>query len=166
LDFDEFASQPLDIKRRLIAAAQKWISNLKYRPRLTQVDALISSIDEKVTFSGSGTICYVHGKSIKITREVNACDKAVGASNGIIFDNRWKLITSESSDGLTVKCLGANGYKLLDPNLRKKIPYKTIIALPGLFKDKNLINFPFLDPSSKFRFSFCKQPFNQFLLDH
>ena len=166
LDFDEFANQPLDIKRRLIAAAQKWISNLKYRPRLTQVDALISSIDEKVTFSGSGTICYIHGKSIKITREVNACDKAVGASNGIIFDNRWKLITSESSDGLTVKCLGANGYKLLDPNLRKKIPYKTIIALPGLFKDRNLINFPFLDPSSKFRFSFCKQPFNQFLLDH
>ena len=166
LDFDEFAGQPLDIKRRLIAAAQKWISNLKYRPRLTQVDALISSIDEKVTFSGSGTICYVHGKSIKITREVNACDKAVGASNGIIFDNRWKLITSESSDELTVKCLGENGYKLLDPNLRKKIPYKTIIALPGLFKDRKLINFPFLDPSSKFRFSFCKQPFNQFLLDH
>jgi tRNA(Ile)-lysidine synthase len=166
LDFDEFANQPLDIKRRLIAAAQKWISNLKYRPRLTQVDALISSIDEKVTFSGSGTICYVHGKSIKITREVNACDKAVGASNGIIFDNRWKLITSESSDELTVKCLGENGYKLLDPNLRKEIPYKTIIALPGLFKDRNLINFPFLDPSSKFRFSFCKQPFNQFLLDH
>ena len=166
LDFDEFAGQPLDIKRRLIAAAQKWISNLKYRPRLTQVDALISSIDEKVTFSGSGTICYVHGKSIKITREVNACDKAVGASNGIIFDNRWKLITSESSDELTVKCLGESGYKLLDPNLRKKIPYKTIIALPGLFKDRKLINFPFLDPSSKFKFSFCKQPFNQFLLDH
>ena len=165
-DFDEFANQPVDIKRRLIAAAQKWISNLKYRPRLTQVDALISSIDEKVTFSGSGTICYVHGKSIKITREVNACDKAVGASNGIIFDNRWKLITSESIDELTVKCLGEHGYTLLDPNLRKKIPYKTIIALPGLFKDRNLINFPFLDPSSKFRFSFCKQPFNQFLLDH
>ena len=165
-DFDEFANQPLDIKRRLIAAAQKWISNLKYRPRLSQVDALINAIDEKVTFSGSGTICYVHDKSIKITREVNACDNAVGASNGIIFDNRWKLITSESCDELIVKCLGEYGYTLLDPNLRKKIPYRTIIALPGLFKDKNLINFPFLYPSSKFRFSFCKQPFHQFLLDH
>ena len=165
-DFDEFSKQPLDIKRRLMSASQKWISNQKYRPRLSQVDALINSIDEKITFSGSGTICYVHNNSIKITREVNACVNEVDASNGVIFDRRWKLVTSENCKDLTIKCLGEDGYKLLEPDLRKKIPYKTIIALPALFKDNNLINFPFIDPMSKFRFNLCKQPFNQFLLDH
>ena len=165
-DFDEFSKQPLDIKRRLIAAAQKWISNQKYRPRLSQVDALINSLDQKITFSGSGTICYVHGNNIKITREVNSCVNEVGASNGVIFDQRWKLVTSENCKDFTIKCLGESGYTLLDPDVRKKIPYKTIIALPALFKDRNLINFPFVDPTSKFKFNLCKQPFNQFLLDH
>jgi len=165
-DFDEFSKQPQDIKRRLVSAAQKWISNQKYRPRLSQVDALINSLHEKSTFSGSGTICYFHDDSIKITREVNACVSELDASNGVIFDRRWKLITSENCNDLTIKCLGEDGYTLLEPDIRKKIPYQTIVALPALFKDNNLINFPFLDPVSEFRFHLCKQPFNQFLLDH
>ena len=165
-DFDEFSKQPLDIKRRLISAAQKWISNQKYRPRLSQVDALINSIDEKITFSGSGTICYFHDNSIRITREVNACVNKIEASNGVIFDRRWILKTSENCKDLTIKCLGKDGYTFLEPDVRKKIPYNTIIVLPALFKDNNLINFPFIDPMSKFRFNLCKQPFNQFLLDH
>ena len=166
LDFSEFSKQPLDVKRRLISAAQKWISNQKYRPRLSQVDALINSIDEKVTFSGSGTICYFHNNSIRITREANACVCEIEASNDVIFDRRWKLIALENCKDLTIKCLGEDGYTFLEPGIRKKIPYKTIIALPALFNDTNLINFPFLDPESKFKFNLCKQPFNQFLLDH
>ena len=165
-DFSEFSKQPLDVKRRLISAAQKWISNQKYRPRLSQVDALINSIDEKVTFSGSGTICYFHNNSIRITREANACVCEIEASNDVIFDRRWKLIALENCKDLTIKCLGEDGYTFLEPGIRKKIPYKTIIALPALFNDTNLINFPFLDPESKFKFNLCKQPFNQFLLDH
>ena len=165
-DFSEFSKQPLDVKRRLISAAQKWISNQKYRPRLSQVDALINSIDEKVTFSGSGTICYFHNNSIRITREANACVCEIEASNDVIFDRRWKLIALENCKDLTIKCLGEDGYTFLEPGIRKKIPYKTIIALPALFNDNNLINFPFLDPNSKFKFNLCKQPFNQFLLDH
>ena len=165
-DFSEFSKQPLDVKRRLISAAQKWISNQKYRPRLSQVDALINSIDEKVTFSGSGTICYFHNNSIRITREVNACVCEIEASNDVIFDRRWKLIALENCKDLTIKCLGEDGYSFLEPGIRKKIPYKTIIALPALFNDTNLINFPFIDPESKFKFNLCKQPFNQFLLDH
>ena len=165
-DFDEFSKQPLDIKRRLMSASQKWISNQKYRPRLSQVDALINSIDEKVTFSGSGTICYFHNNSIRITREANACVCEIEASNDVIFDRRWKLIALENCKDLTIKCLGEDGYTFLEPGIRKKIPYKTIIALPALFNDNNLINFPFLDPKSKFKFNLCKQPFNQFLLDH
>jgi hypothetical protein len=62
--------------------------------------------------------------------------------------------------------LGENGLNFLDANVRKEIPYKTIIALPALFKDSALIDFPFLNPQSKFSFNFCKQPFDQFLLDH
>ena len=165
-DFSEFSKQPMDVKRRLISAAQKWISNQKYRPRLSQVDALINSIDEKVTFSGSGTICYFHNNSIRITREANACVCEIEASNDVIFDRRWKLIALENCKDLTIKCLGEDGYTLLEPGIRKKIPYKTIIALPALFNDNNLINFPFIDPESKFKFNLCKQPFNQFLLDH
>ena len=165
-DFSEFSKQPLDVKRRLISAAQKWISNQKYRPRLSQVDALINSIDEKVTFSGSGTICYFHNNSIRITREANACVCEIEASNDVIFDRRWKLIALENCKDLTIKCLGEDGYTFLEPGIRKKIPYKTIIALPALFNDNNLINFPFIDPESKFKFNLCKQPFNQFLLDH
>ena len=165
-DFSEFSKQPLDVKRRLISAAQKWISNQKYRPRLSQVDALINSIDEKVTFSGSGTICYFHNNSIRITREANACVREIEASNDVIFDRRWKLIALENCKDLTIKCLGEDGYTFLEPGIRKKIPYKTIIALPALFNDTNLINFPFIDPESKFKFNLCKQPFNQFLLDH
>ena len=165
-DFAEFSKQPLDIKRRLISAAQKWVSNQKYRSRLSQVDSVINSLDEKITFSGSGTICYFHADSIKITREVNACGGAIDASNGAIFDQTWKLITSENCKDLTIKCLGEDGYTLLEPVIRKKIPYKTIVALPALFKDNTLINFPFIDPGSRFRFHLCKQPFNQFLLDH
>ena len=165
-DFSEFSKQPLDVKRRLISAAQKWISNQKYRPRLSQVDALINSIDEKVTFSGSGTIRYFHNNSIRITREANACVCEIEASNDVIFDRRWKLIALENCKDLTIKCLGEDGYTFLEPCIRKKIPYKTIIALPALFNDNNLINFPFLDPKSKFKFNLCKQPFNQFLLDH
>jgi tRNA(Ile)-lysidine synthase len=165
-DFDEFSRQPLDIKRRLISAAQKWISNQKYRPRLSQVDGLINSIDEKITFSGSGTICYFHDNSIRITREVNASVCEIEASNGVIYDRRWKLIAIENCKDLTIKCLGEDGYTFLEPCIRKKIPYKTIVALPALFNDNNLINFPFLDPKSKFKFNLCKQPFNQFLLDH
>ena len=166
LDFSEFSKQPLDVKRRLISAAQKWISNQKYRPRLSQVDALINSMDEKVTFSGSGTICYFHNNSIRITREANACVCEIEASNDVIFDRRWKLIALENCKDLTIKCLGEDGYTFLEPGIRKKIPYKTIIALPALFNDTNLINFPFIDPESKFKFNLCKQPFNQFLLDH
>ncbi len=165
-DFSEFSKQPLDVKRRLISAAQKWISNQKYRPRLSQVDALINSLDEKVTFSGSGTICYFHNNSIRITREANACVCEIEASNDVIFDRRWKLIALENCKDLTIKCLGEDGYTFLEPGIRKKIPYKTIIALPALFNDTNLINFPFIDPESKFKFNLCKQPFNQFLLDH
>ena len=165
-DFSEFSKQPLDVKRRLISAAQKWISNQKYRPRLSQVDALINSIDEKVTFSGSGTICYFHNNSIRITREANACVCEIEASNDVIFDRRWKLIALENCKDLTIKCLGEDGYSFLEPGIRKKIPYKTIIALPALFNDNNLINFPFIDPESKFKFNLCIQPFNQFLLDH
>ena len=165
-DFSEFSKQPLDVKRRLISAAQKWISNQKYRPRLSQVDALINSIDEKVTFAGSGTICYFHNNSIRITREANACVCEIEASNDVIFDRRWKLIALENCKDLTIKCLGEYGYTFLEPGIRKKIPYKTIIALPALFNDNNLINFPFIDPESKFKFNLCIQPFNQFLLDH
>ena len=165
-DFEEFSNLPLDIKRRLLAAAQQWVSSQKYRPRLSQIDALLDSINEKTAFSGSGTICYFHDKSIKITRELNSCVNEVEAANGLIFDNRWELSTSANCTEFTVKCLGENGFKFLDANVRKEIPYKTIIALPALFKDSALIDFPFLDPQSKFSFNFCKQPFDQFLLDH
>ena len=48
----------------------------------------------------------------------------------------------------------------------KRSHIKTIIALPALFKDSALIDFPFLNPQSKFSFNCCKQPFDQFLLDH
>ena len=165
-DFEEFSNLPLDIKRRLLAAAQQWVSSQKYRPRLSQIDALLASINEKTAFSGSGTICYSHDKSIKITRELNSCVNEIEAANGLIFDNRWELSTSANCAEFTVKCLGENGFKSLDANVRKEIPYKTIIVLPALFKDSALINFPFLDPQSKYSFNFCKQPFDQFLLDH
>ena len=165
-DFEEFSNLPLDIKRRLLAAAQQWVSSQKYRPRLSQIDALLDSINEKTAFSGSGTICYFHDKSIQITRELNSCVNEIEAANGLIFDNRWELSTSANCAEFTVKCLGENGFKSLDANVRKEIPYKTIIVLPALFKDSALINFPFLDPQSKFSFNFCKQPFDQFLLDH
>ena len=107
-----------------------------------------------------------HNISIRITREANACVCEIEASNDVIFDRRWKLIALENCKDLTIKCLGEDGYTFLEPGIRKKIPYKTIIALPALFNDTNLINFPFIDPESKFKFNLCKQPFNQFLLDH
>ena len=130
------------------------------------VNSLIATL-EQILIGKAQTLhgCYIHPKSehIRISRELNAvANKRVPLSNGILWDNRWKLECPDTQIGsfCHVAALGLTGARWVRERTDTLIPYKSLQSHPGIYDESGLRCAPSLIANSQIVATFCAIPFH------
>ncbi len=153
-----------ELRYRLFASALRWVSSNPYKPRF---DSLIATL-EQILIGKAQTLhgCYIHPKSehIRISRELNAvANKRIPLSNGILWDNRWKLECPDTQIGsfCHVAALGLTGARWVRERTDTLIPYKSLQSHPGIYDESGLRCAPSLIANSQIVATFCAIPFQE-----
>lgn len=89
-------AQPPDIRRRLIAAALRWITGDDYAPRGEEITRLAAVLDGGGQATLAGTIARPRRAWVEFIREPAAvrpglplAPSPAGGAEGVVWDNRW-----------------------------------------------------------------------------
>lgn len=134
------AAQPVEIGRRLLVHATKWVSSAEYGPRGP-------SLAEAHMALLNGTDCTLHGcrllavkSGFRVTRELRAVKDEVKGIDSV-WDHRWRISGPENK-GLTVRALGDEGLRHC-PNWRETGRARaSLLASPAVWDRDHLVAAP------------------------
>jgi len=146
-EFEKFQAQPLEIRRRLLSHAIKWVSSAEYGPRGPALADLSAKVltGEQVTLHGCILRPEVH--SLRILREAQAVRSEV-AQVGEIWDNRWR-IKGIKNKSLEVRFLGEDGMRSLSEWRETGMPRVSLLASPAVWKGQDFVAAPLAELSSE-----------------
>jgi tRNA(Ile)-lysidine synthase len=131
------ATQP-EIRRRLIAAALRWVSGADYAPRREALADLETAMHEGRPHTLHGCLVTPDRDTIRIAREFNAVKDDV-APFGSLWDGRW-LVTGPGA-GLTIRALGDTVKDC--PDWRETgLPRASLMASPAVWDAGRLVAAP------------------------
>ncbi len=138
------AGLPVDVGRRLISGAVRWITGAEYPPRARSIGnihrALISGQFRDCTHTLSGCRISVSRDSVRFSREARAVGGLECPTPGL-WDDRWRF-TGPHAPGLTVRALGAEGLTLCPDWRDAGMPRASLIASPAVWKGAELVAAP------------------------
>ena len=134
-----FPPIPVDIERRLIAAALQWIGSNPYPPRKLFAGALANELAEQQRKTVAGCLIMKRKGQYRITREYNAVKDIVTATDAL-WDTRWRIEGPHAPD-LEVRALGESVSTL--PEWRETgVPRPTLMASPAVWRGDMLVAAP------------------------
>ena len=90
----DFADAPFEIRRRIIAAALRWVTGADYAPRRDKIAHLLDAIANGARATLGGVIVQRRGGTIRLIREPAAAMRATdcrASGRPVIWDNRWRI---------------------------------------------------------------------------
>jgi tRNA(Ile)-lysidine synthase len=156
-------AQPLEIQRRLLIAALRWIAGGVYPPRETALNGLQLAIlkSKGATLAGCRMRCI--GESICLFREPRAI-VGLDCATSEIWDNRWQ-ITGPHAPDLIIRALGVDGLRAIKDWRLSGISRDALIVSPSIWRNSTLIAAPIAGFSS----GWAAKPhvsFASFILSH
>ena len=136
-----FWSLPEETRLRLAAAATKFISSSRYRPRLA---TLVRTIE----LAGSGNRSTLAGcmigqakdGGIWFGREPSACSEST--TLGKVWDGRWIVEGKDVSRPLRVARLGHKGLSILGRTASREFRRSSLAASPAIWDGGDLVSAP------------------------
>lgn len=133
---DIFLEIPLEVQRRLIIKALKFIGNLDFGPRTKEIKNLIKAFQRRSSHTLSGYHFYYSKGFMRMSREYKAIATLETKPNQI-WDSRWFVSGPEFSD-FTIRALGEKGLQSIHKWRDKGIPRLTLISSPSVWKGNKL----------------------------
>lgn len=134
-----------DTPRRVLSAAIAWVGGSGYRPRFDSLRRLVTSLGAGQTAALGGVIATpeAQGARLRLTREARGvADLVVGASDGAIWDGRWRLSGPASAPGDKIRALGEQGLALCPDWRDSALPRRSLWASPAVWRGDQLIAAP------------------------
>lgn len=155
---------PVEIRRRLLVAACRWITGADYPPRRAAVLHALNAVatGNRVTLDGS--IIEPCGDRLRILREPAAALRAAPSTDGI-WDNRWKI--GGLRPGQHVAAVGFTPLPALNWRL-SGLGRDEAAASPAIWQGDRLIAAPLLRPCPPFRSNPLRGPteFRKLVMAH
>lgn len=141
LTFDRtaFQSEPAETRRRLLAAALRFVASSPYPPRRAALDEALAAVAEPRNTALHGCLVMASDMMVQITREYAAVAR-VTAPTDALWDMRWRCDGPHDRD-LQIRPLGEAVAKV--PTWREtKVPRATLLASPAIWSGERLIAAP------------------------
>lgn len=144
LQHGAFFKLPEEIQLRLMTHCLKWVSGAVYGPRLSALQHLMKNLSESRGHTLSGCrITVISDGEIEVSREISAMP--IATTNADRFDGRWTVAGQRLENGAEIRALGEDGIHLR-PDWRQTAESRnTILAIPSIWYNNELMSVPFLD---------------------
>lgn len=139
LDRTALQAEPAEARRRLLAAALRFVSSAVYPPRKAPLDALLGAVTQRRNTALHGCLVLVSDMTVRVTREEAAVATLAGPTSAP-WDQRWRLDGPHAPD-LEVRALGAAVAEVKtwrDTGL----PRATLLASPAVWRGGALVAAP------------------------
>ena len=141
LTFDRtaFQGEPPETRRRLLAAALRFISSAPYPPRRAALDEALEAVAEPRNTALHGCRVLASDMMVRITRE-HAAIASLTTPTAAAWDLRWRL-EGPHAPGLSIRPLGEAMAQV--PTWRDtKLPRATLLASPAIWRGETLVAAP------------------------
>lgn len=161
-----FRTLQLEIGRRLMQQALRWVSGAEYVPRGRAIDLLLESIRGGTDMTLQGCFISMTADDIRITREsASVADLRVEA--GQVWDGRWRLIGPAVAGG-EIGALGKEGLSLCGDWRASGLPAASLRSSPAVWQQGSVIAAPLVGYGVGWRFELVRDEDHFFasLLSH
>ncbi|MEM6757961.1 MAG: tRNA lysidine(34) synthetase TilS [Pseudomonadota bacterium] len=138
---NRFRAQPVEVKRRLLVHAIKWLTGNAYAPRRDAVMRTLAAI-------GAGQSATLAGCQITHANDqfwVHREHKAIAAVESHVndaWDDRWYVDGPEDDDDITVRALGFDVLSEIDGWRDRNIPRAVLAVTPAVWYDNQVLAAP------------------------
>lgn len=133
---DLFFQEPLDIQRRLLIKAIKFLGESEFGPRSNEINNLLCSFKKRETHTLKGFHFYFYKNCMRMSREYNSIKNLLGKPNEI-WDNRW-FIKGPMSSKYIIKPLGEKGLSAVGEWKDKGVPKVALLSSPAVWNKDQL----------------------------
>ena len=141
IDVSAIQAAPVELRRRLLVAAVRWVSGAEYAPRRASLAQALAKIESGEGATLSGCLLTVANGSLRVTREFAAVAKSV--ATGKVWDGRW-LVDGPWQEGLEIRALGEEGLRQLDDWRGANMPRTSLLSSPSVWMGETLVASPIL----------------------
>lgn len=140
IDRAALAREPAEIRRRLIAAALRWITRADHAPRAEKRAGFEAAILSGAQATLAGVIAFAGGDWARLTREAAAvadlhCDA------GGLWDNRWRMVGPATPE-MKLRALGETGLAQCPDWRGTGRPRASLLASPSVWQGDRLVSAP------------------------
>ena len=143
---DAFLALPVDLGRRLLIAALRWVSTAEYAPRAAAVLRLQAALSDCRDATLWGCRVRVSETLISIVREPQAVAGVVYTLDQL-WDHRWRM-EGPAGAGLEVRALGASGLRACKGWRDTAISRDALLVSPAIWRGDTLIAAPLAGESN------------------
>lgn len=158
----DYDSLPLEVQRRLLIAALRWMSGADYPPRERALMGVQAAIAGRRDATLGGCRFRCQGEVIRIVREAKAAQGVCDL--GQMWDGRWR-VTGPGGAGLTLRALGAEGLRACKSWRACGISRDALLVSPAVWRGDTLIAAPLAGFAQGYDAK-IDTSFNSFLLSH
>ncbi|MCP9482749.1 tRNA lysidine(34) synthetase TilS [Shimia sp. CNT1-13L.2] len=141
VEVSSLQSAPIELRRRLLVAAVRWVSGADYAPRRASLGQVMAKIEAGEGTTLSGCLMTVAKGHLRVTREYAAVAKSVAA--GEVWDGRWQL-DGPWQDGMEIRALGEEGLRQIDDWRAANMPRTSLLSTPSVWMGETLVASPIL----------------------
>ncbi len=129
---------PEELRLRLLSAILRWISGAPYRPRLTNLRALLDGLGETRGQTLQGCVIRSSSGKVYVRREVSKTPGPEPVATGR-WDHRWRV--EGGADAVTashIAALGEEGLRQCENWRRTGHPREALLTTPALWQNGEL----------------------------
>jgi tRNA(Ile)-lysidine synthase len=162
LNSSGLAELPIELQRRMLSAALRWITGTPHGPRGPALARALQSVLSGKDATLHGVRLRCRKDQIQITREAKSLAHLETATHQL-WDNRWHLTGPHAPD-LTLRALGAEGLRLCPDWRALRLPREALIVLPAVWRGAELVAAPQARPETDWQAT-CRS-FDLFIISH
>lgn len=140
LDWSALASQPPELRRRILVAGLVWVASADYPPRREDVLSLLAAGAMEGQRTLMGCLLRHERGSLRIMREFNAVRDLRGPT-GAVWDSRWQM-DGPHDPALSVAALGEAGLQLCPDWRETGRARAALLASPAIWRGDSLVAAP------------------------
>ena len=159
-------SLPVEITRRSLVHAVKWVSSAEYGPRGTALSDALASLTKGTDSTLHGCHLLAGKTELRVTRELQAV-KDLTCPPEAVWDSRWQLSGPENN-GLAISALGEEGLRLCPDWRETGRPRVALLATPAVWRKQELVAAPLAGLANGWTAQLIHPPnhFNTSVLSH